>query len=548
MKHVRTMKHLKLIALFIGAPILLALAGCGNGGGGGSSPPPPDTTAPITAASPGGGTYGSVQSVTLTSNEPATIHYSLDGADPDVGAPNTFSGSSPISGIQMTAGTGALKFFGIDAAGNREAVKTETFTIDLLSPTISLTTPAPGPMGLLATATVTWQSDEAGSYVVELGGSGTIGSGTQLAAGTVAVNTPVPQVVAGTQLSYGSATPLWIYVTDGVGHTGSTSVSLSLKPQVAIDLGGELRQVAVLPLDHKAYVARTDANAVAVIDTDPASMTFNTVLKTVSVGIRPHGIAVIPDGSRVYVTNQGNTSLDIDSISAIDTSTDTVIATIPLGANSAPNGIAITPDGTRVYFLRFEEVISVLDVNPASPSYHTVTTSIPRTGLLFGAITITPDGARAVVNWQGSGHGVDVLDVNPASTTYNTIVSSPVPVVAGLGGGVAVTSDSAFAYATDSGNLLSRINLQSSAIGPTGPLAGQSSFALTPDEATLLMGSADNLRIVKASDLTVTVDVPMGASVGGSSGGIAITPDGASAYMSRDPISANSQVVMVPLQ
>jgi DNA-binding beta-propeller fold protein YncE len=111
-----------------------------------------------------------------------------------------------------------------------------------------------------------------------------------------------------------------------------------------------------------------------------------------------------------------------------------------------------------------------------------------------------------------------------------------------------VTSDSGFAYATESNNLLCRINLQTSAIAPTGPFAGEGSFALTPDGATLLMGNSNNLGVVMASDLTLTVDVPMGAPVGGFSGGIAITPDGARAYVSRDPLSVNSQVVMVPLQ
>jgi len=37
-------------------------------------------------------------------------------------------------------------------------------------------------------------------------------------------------------------------------------------------------------------------------------------------------------------------------------------------------------------------------------------------------------------------------------------------------------------------------------------------------------------------------------NVGGFWGGIVVTADGARAYMSRDPISLDSQVVMVPLQ
>jgi YVTN family beta-propeller protein len=288
---------------------------------------------------------------------------------------------------------------------------------------------------------------------------------------------------------------------------------------------------------------------VAVIDTDPASGTFNTVLATVPVGTRPYGVAVTPDGSRVYVTNQGNTSMDIDSISVISTATESVLASISLGANSAPSGIAITPDGSRASFLRFESVISVLDVDPASGSYNTVVTSIPRQLLLGGTVAITPDGTRAVVNWRGEiAHAVDVIDVNPVSGAYNTIVSTPVPVVFGGGGNVATTSDSGFAYATDSNDQLCRINLLTEAIAPTGPLASQSSFALTPDETMILMGNPNdnNLRVVNASHLTSAAKVPMGAGLGFLNQ-IAITPDGARAYVNRDTISVNSQIVMVPL-
>lgn len=538
------------LAVFFTLCLTLFLVECGGGGGSPEGGNPADTSSPITIASPASGTYGSVQYVTLTSNEPATIHYSLDGSDPAVGAANTISGSSPLSGISIGAGTTVLKFFAVDTSQNRESVKQETYVVDLVSPTISLVGPAPTAIGLLATTNIGWQSDKAGNYVVELGGTGTPGSGTVLAIGTVLTATPVNQPITGSQLSYAASTPLWIYVTDSVGHTGSASVGFTLKPMVSINVASiDQGRIAVLPNGLKAYVTRNNANAVDVIDTNPASLTFNTVLTTIPVGIRPSGVAATPDGSRIYVTNGGATSIDTDSISAIATSTDTVTATIPLGTNSAPSGIAITPDGTRAYFLRFEGMISVLDINPANPSYHTITASISEPLLLMGSIAVTPDGARAVVNWQGSiAHAVDVLDVNPASPTYNTILSRPVPVVSGSGGDVAVTSDSNFAYVTDTGHLLCRINLQTFAIGPTGSFAPQWSFALTPDGTTILMGgpSSNNLRVLRASDLTLNVDVPMGAGLG-FSGGIAIIPDGSRAYLIRDITSVNSQVVMVPL-
>ena len=47
-----------------------------------------------------------------------------------------------------------------------------------------------------------------------------------------------------------------------------------------------------------AYVANTGSNSVSVIDT-----TSNTVVATVGVGDYPIGVAITPDGTRAYVTN-----------------------------------------------------------------------------------------------------------------------------------------------------------------------------------------------------------------------------------------------------
>jgi YVTN family beta-propeller protein len=72
-------------------------------------------------------------------------------------------------------------------------------------------------------------------------------------------------------------------------------------------------------------------NLVAVIDT-----ATNTVVATIPVGSGPIGVAIRPDGARVYVTNDNS-----DTVSVIDTTTNTVVATIPVG--SGPVAVAITP-------------------------------------------------------------------------------------------------------------------------------------------------------------------------------------------------------------
>ena len=49
-----------------------------------------------------------------------------------------------------------------------------------------------------------------------------------------------------------------------------------------------------------------------------------------------------PDGTRVYVTNRSE-----GTVLVIDTSNNTVVATVAVGSN--PYGVAVKPDGTRVY-------------------------------------------------------------------------------------------------------------------------------------------------------------------------------------------------------
>ena len=68
----------------------------------------------------------------------------------------------------------------------------------------------------------------------------------------------------------------------------------------------------------------------------------NTVVKTIPVGGNPLGVAVTPDGTKVYVANYL-----ANNVSVIHRPGNTVVKTIPVGMN--PGSVAITPDGTKVY-------------------------------------------------------------------------------------------------------------------------------------------------------------------------------------------------------
>lgn len=104
--------------------LLPPLVSCSGGGG-----DKKDGTVPATTPAPSAGFYTSAQSVTLAADEPATIYYSVDGVMPSVGGASTFSGASPVSGIQVSGDTTLLQYFAVDSAGNREPVRSATYVV-----------------------------------------------------------------------------------------------------------------------------------------------------------------------------------------------------------------------------------------------------------------------------------------------------------------------------------------------------------------------------------------------------------------------------------
>src|SRR5580692_10207969 len=75
-----------------------------------------------------------------------------------------------------------------------------------------------------------------------------------------------------------------------------------------------------------AYVANNAANTVSVINTSTG-----TVVTTIPVGSFPYGVAVDQAGKFAYVTNSGS-----NTISVISTSTNAAVATITLTGLSGP--------------------------------------------------------------------------------------------------------------------------------------------------------------------------------------------------------------------
>lgn len=217
----------------------------------------------------------------------------------------------------------------------------------------------------------------------------------------------------------------------------------------------------------RAYVTNHCDNTIIVIDTGT-----NTVVNTIPVGLSPFGVAITPDGARVYVVNRGN-----GTVSVIDTGTDTVVATIPVGLN--PLNVAITPDGARVYVTNaVSSTISIIETE-TNTVVNTVFVSPSPVG-----VAITPDGTHLYVTSSNVSSTLTVLN-----TATNAVVAT-IP-LRFLASGVVFTPDGARAYVEQQNEFLNLIDTATNTVIIDLLQAGvfHDQLAITPDGTRLYVTS-----------------------------------------------------------
>jgi len=309
-----------------------------------------------------------------------------------------------------------------------------------------------------------------------------------------------------------------LFLSRLIGLYGLTRQYLSRGLIILLSLGAGCCNTAAQS-HTSAYVTNLSGSvlsgSVSVIDT-----TTNTVVATILVGTSPSGVAITPDGTRVYVTNIFN------SISVIDAATNTVVATIPSG--QLPTGIAITPDGTRAYVVnqfvnnQGKNTVSVIDTMT-----NTIIATIP-VGLGPSQIAITPNGTRAYVPDQQDSI-ISVIDI-----MTNTVVTT-IP-VAGTAG-IAIRPDGTRAYVTSPGSgTVSVLDTATNTVVATISLGtNQNPFevAISPDgtRAYVTISSPNNfLSVIDTATNAVVAKVP----VGWAPNGVAVTPDGSRVYLANE--------------
>ena len=273
---------------------------------------------------------------------------------------------------------------------------------------------------------------------------------------------------------------------------------------------------------------------------DPATNTVVGVIKGIEAG---HGAGAAPDGSRIYISDEAESTLDI-----IDAKTLAILKKVPLSGH--PNNMAVSKDGRRVYVGIIQEPggVDVIDTTSMQRAK-----TIPTQGTIHNAY-VTPDG-KYVVAGSIAGATINVIDAateQPAWTVKMDLGIRPMTFNSNPDGSTKwifaqLTGYNGFAV-VDFATRKEIKRIQNPDLPPgkmTVPEGSDPShgMAVTADGKTLVVCSRLNNYLYSYSlpDLKLLGSAELS---GKGAGWVTLTPDGKSAYVAN-PVTNDVSVVDV---
>ena len=203
-----------------------------------------------------------------------------------------------------------------------------------------------------------------------------------------------------------------------------------------------------------AYVSNYYAGTVSVINTQT-----NTVVTTIPVGGYPTGVTVSPDGTKAFVvitgTRLNNASNGYTTISVINTATNTLSNTYYFAGGLGPMGIAVSPDGNWLYVANQGNGNST----PGNPvTYPSSLGIIAVSGNGHQTLTVGNYPYSVCINHDGSKvyvtNSQDVT-VSVVDTKTFTVIGSPIT-VGNNPEGICISPDGTRIYVANSGCIFKR--------------------------------------------------------------------------------------------
>ncbi len=271
------------------------------------------------------------------------------------------------------------------------------------------------------------------------------------------------------------------------------------------------------------YVASFDDNIVSVIDIGNSSM-----IATIPVNF-PGNMVANSTGTRIYVVSDGYGFDETnDNITVIDTSSNNIVATIPVG--KTPLALSINPVGTRVYVPNFmSNTVSVIDT-----SINEVIATIA-VGMSPSFVAVNPSGTLAyVTNWESTFLTSSTISVIDTSTnnvvTTITVGNSPNGIVINpTGTYIYVSNYEASLYGIGS---VSVIDADTNSVVDTiavGYLKLPRGVIMNPAGTIVYVPHVDGVNVIDTRTNSIITTLP----VGSKPYGIAINPDGTRIYITN---------------
>ena len=273
----------------------------------------------------------------------------------------------------------------------------------------------------------------------------------------------------------------------------------------------------------RAYVAAIQDGTIKVYDTST-----NALMATIPLGGNSEGVTVSPDGSRAYV------AIAQGGIAIIDTASNTLVDTIT--GSPGPTRIVVTPDGTRAYVTNHSRnTVSVVDLTDKSFVDEITGFNGPLD------IAVGRDGSRVYVTNTVNGPGsVKVID-----TVANTVVDT---IIDGYGFqpyGLTFNTDGSRLYIGDlSNNRVSVVDTATNAVvDHIGGLNQPTDVALSPDGSLLYAPNQgdDSVKVIDVATKAIVAaysfaDIPYK---------LAANPNGTQVYIGRTNGNAVSVLTLV---
>lgn len=260
---------------------------------------------------------------------------------------------------------------------------------------------------------------------------------------------------------------------------------------------------------------------------------------TIPTGFGPNEVVLSPDGRLALVSNYGGSSAPGNTLTLLDLAAHDARATISLGAHARPHGMAWLPDGKRVLVTsEVDSSLLVVDVERRA------VVGSARTGQGISHMVVrSPDGTRAYVTNLGSGT-LTAIDV-PSLSVVKTVALPAEPE------GLDVTPDGRELWVASRG--ANRITvLDAGTLDTLGSVASETfpiRVRITPDGRQALVTNArsSELRIfdvrARREVAAVRMRVDRAAVIGSNHAegyidqtapvGIAVSPDGSTAYVAN---------------